>query len=562
MRTPRLTLASQIFLLQLGVLAIAAVAGVATSVWVAWQQIDSRYTQRALAIAEAVAATPAVSEAMLAPDPPQVLQPLATSVQRATHATFVVILNRQGVRYSHPDPTLIGKRVTDMGPGLDGKTWTGHDNDTLGPSVWAKAPIFGADRSVIGVVSVGFTETLVGASLTDALPATAIVLGSALALAFLGSVLLAGHLKRRTFGMEPEAIATMFEQREAILHGIREGTVATDLRGRLTVVNDEARDLLELGAGCVGKPVGEVLPPGRVRDMLTGGAATTDEVVLVGDRVLVANRMPVVARRANIGYVVTLRDRTQLMGVLRELDSVRSLSDALRAQAHEFSNRLHTIAGLIELGRHEEALRLITEETSMQQALLEKLVMRVGSPVLSALLLGKSVVANERGVEFRLSDDTLLMHDVGDPRDLVTVIGNLCDNALDAVAVQPAGQRWVDVSARIERGVIIVRVHDSGPGIDSALGDTIFDEGVSSKSDGCDVPRGLGLALVRQVVRRHGGTVSVENDGGAVFTARLLLPDTASAVQPWVDDGTGATAGIRATVDADSPPEPVEAIAR
>jgi two-component system CitB family sensor kinase len=526
MTKPRLTLAAQILAMQLGIIAAAAVVGVVVSVVVAQQRLDGAYGERALAIAQSVASTPTVRDAMLASDPTSVIQPVAESVRRGSGASFVVVLNRAGIRYSHPNPSLIGKPVEDMGPGLDGHTWIGYDNGSVGPSVRAKAPIFDATNHVIGVVSVGFQEGVVASALVKELAAVMIVLGSALALAVLGSLLLARHVKKRTFGMEPAQIAAMFEQREAILHGIREGTIATDLRGRVTVVNDEALDLLQLKADCVGRALTEVLPPGRVRDMLAGGVAETDEVVIAGERVLVANRMPVVARGGTIGFVVTLRDRTELMGVLRELESVRSLSDALRAQAHEFSNRLHMIAGLIEMGRGDEAVRLISEESSLQQELTEKLVQRVGNPVLSALLLGKLVVAEERGIELRISDDTLLTSEVGDPRDLVTVVGNLIDNACDAAALQPAGERWVEVSARIDGGDMVVRVHDSGPGIDPALGERIFEEGVSSKNGGAAAKRGLGLALVRQVVRRRGGTVEVADHVGAVFTARVPISTT------------------------------------
>ncbi len=379
------------------------------------------------------------------------------------------------------------------------------------------------------MASVGFREALVGAELSRVVPSIAEVLISALTLAVLGSLLLSRHLRRRTFGMNAQAIAGMFEQREAILHGIREGIIASDLRGRVTVINDEARDLLDLRPECIGRLVSNVLPPGRVRQMLSGGEAATDEAVVAGERVLVANRRPVAASRGVIGYVVTLRDRTELIGVQRELDSVRSFSDALRAQAHDFSNRLHTVAGLIEMGRHEDALRLIGEETSTQQDLLDTLMRRVGSPVLSALLLGKSVVAKERGVELRVADDTEVLRDLPDPRDIVTVVGNLIDNAIEAVARQPEGRRWVEVSARVESGDLLIRVSNSGPGVSPDLGEAVFEEGVSTKTAGGGALRGLGLSLVRQVVLRTGGSVTLDSGAGAVFTARLPLPDGTAA---------------------------------
>jgi two-component system CitB family sensor kinase len=522
-----LTLASEILLLHLAIIMAALVVGVVASLWMAARHLDDEYGQRALSIAQSVAAVPGVGSALSGASPTGSVQPLAEAVRRSSGATFVVVMNRQGVRLSHPNPALVGQTVTDVGPALDGKPWIGHDDDSLGPSVRAKAPVFDPKGGVIGVVSVGFREDLVQSALSNELPAVGITLGSALALAALGSFVLARRVKRKTFGLEPAEIGGLLEHREAILHGIREGTVAADLRGRITLVNDEARDLLGLDASCVGRHVDDALPGGRIRDMLHGGTAGIDEIVVNGERVLVANRMPVAARGGVIGYVVTLRDRTEIEGALRELDAVRGMSDALRAQAHEFSNRLHTLAGLIEMGRRDDALRLITEERTAQQELAETLSRQVDHPILSALLLSKSVVAAERGIDFRLTPETRVSGDLGDERSLVTIAGNLVDNAFDAVTALPATTpHRVELSMRIEGNTLAIDVRDSGPGIDPALGAAIFDEGVTSKSAN-GRQRGLGLALVRHAVQRRGGVIDVVNDGGAVFRVRLPIAVTA-----------------------------------
>ncbi len=546
LRRPRLTLASQILALHLGIIAVALVVGIVASIWVARQRLQDEYGHRALVIAESLAAEPAVRDSLLGTQPPgqasAVVQPVAESVRHASGATFVVVMTRAGIRLSHPDPTLVGQPVDDAGPALDGKPWIGSDNGALGPSVRAKAPVLGPDGAVVGVVSVGFHIDVVNAALSQEMPAVAITVGSALALAAMGSFLLARHVKRKTFGLEPTEIGHILEHREAILHGIREGTVAADMRGRVTLVNDEARDLLALDPDCIGEAVDTVLPPGRIRALLQGEPGQDDEIVTAGERVLVANQMPVVARGGRIGYVVTLRDRTELVGVLRELDSVRGLSDALRAQSHEFSNRLHTIAGLIELGRQDEALRLITADNTAQQELAQSLARRVQHPMLGALLLGKSIVAAERGIDLVLSDDSFVPVDLGDDRGLVTIVGNLVDNAFDAVShPQVAGRRRVDVTILAEPPALRIDVGDSGPGIDPALGTAIFDAGVTSK-DPSGTRRGLGLTLVRQAVERRGGVIDVATDhDGAVFRVRLPLGPQVTPAPV----GAGAGAALR-----------------
>jgi two-component system CitB family sensor kinase len=524
-RRLRVSLASQILLFQLAIVLGALLIGAAASYLNESRQLDDRYEKRALNIAQSVATMPSVGDGLRDSDPPRTLQPLAEGIRKASGASFVVIAGANGIRYSHKNPAMIGKPIDeDFHTVLAGRTWVGVERGTLGRSARGKAPIFDGQNRVIGMVSVGFLEGTISDQLAAMLPQLGFYVLVALALGVAGSLLLARRLKRQTFGLEPEDIATLLEQREASLHGIREGTIATDDQGRITLVNDEARRLLRLSSASVGQRLNDVLPPGRVRDLLIGEATGADEVVLAADRVLVVSRMPVVVRGRTIGHIATFRDRTELENLLRELDNARGVTEALRAQAHDFSNRLHTIAGLIELGRQEEAIRLTTESSGVSQELTESLLERVGDPVLGALLLGKSAVAAERGIQFRLTSDSRLDGDAGHPRDLITVVGNLIDNALDAAATSSnGGPRWVEVSIHKADGDVVIQVHDSGPGIGGGDLGLIFSEGYTTKVAGPGSRRGLGLALVQQVAARRGGEVTVVNKGGALFTVRLPL---------------------------------------
>ena len=262
-----------------------------------------------------------------------------------------------------------------------------------------------------------------------------------------------------------------------------------------------------------------MLPAGRLASFLSGGLNDEDEVVLAGERVLIASRRPVRVRGHEIGHVVTLRDSTDLKRLSGGL-GVDSLTDALRAQAHEFSNRLHTIAGLVELGRAEEAMQLITATSGVHQELTESLLERIGDPVLGALLLAKAAVASERGIELRVSDDTVLSERLLEGQDLITLVGNLIDNALDAAAASKP-PRWVAVTVTQQESSLLIRVQDSGPGVPDSLREKVFQEGYSTKSRAGGRRRGIGLALVREVAHRYGGEVEVDNQGGAVFSVRL-----------------------------------------
>jgi len=515
----RVPLAYQILLFQVAIILLSALMGAAAAVWQASQQLDQQYEQRSLAIAESVAANSDIQEELLDGDPGGRIQISAEQVRLTTKASYVVVTNRDGIRYSHPNPSLIGQLV-DENPAtvLAGQTWVGVQRGTLGISARGKAPIFYQGR-VIGMVSVGFLEDAVFSQLVAELPGFAATVLLALGLGVIGSMLLASRLKRQTFGLEPYEIAGLLEEREASIQGIHEGAIATDRNGTITLANQESRRLLGLPADCVGHRISQVLPPGRLLKFLSGGLKDQDEVLLAGDRVLLASRRSIRVRGQEIGHVATLRDSTEITGLARGL-GVDSLTDALRAQAHEFANRLHTIAGLVQLGRAEEAMKLIAQTSGLHQELTESLLDRVGDPVLGALLLAKAAVASERGIELRVSDDTMITRSSLDSEDLITLLGNLIDNALDAAASGGA-DRWVSVSVTEQAGDLVIKVHDSGVGVPAGVEGQMFNEGFSTKSGPGPRRRGFGLALVRQVARRNGGGVEVVNDGGALFTVRV-----------------------------------------
>jgi two-component system CitB family sensor kinase len=517
----RLPLAYQILAMQVGIVLLAAGAGFLAELWQAKQQLDTQYEQRALAIAEAVASNDGLRQALVAGDPDHSIQQLAEEVRRSTGASYVVVTDWNGIRLSHPNPAKIGKPV-DENPAsvLAGHTWVGVQQGTLGTSARGKAPIF-LDGRVIGMVSVGFLETQVTSQLLSDLPGYAVTVGLALGLGVVASLLLARRLKRQTFGLEPYQIAGLLEEREASLQGIHEGAVATDIEGRITLANEQARRLLGIATDCVGKKVGQVLPAGRLLNFMSGRLNDDDEVILAGDRVLLASRRPVRVGGRQIGHVVTLRDSNELSRLSAGL-GVDSLTDALRAQAHEFSNRLHAIVGLVELGRGEDAIKLITDTSGLHQELSEALLDRVGDPVLGAILLAKAAVASERGIELRVSDDTMLSEHPLPGDDLITLLGNLIDNALDAAAGS-ADERWVSVAVGVEADGLVLRVQDSGPGVAPDLIERIFVEGFTTKRGAGGRRRGLGLTLAMGIAQRNGGRLSVVNEGGAVFSARLPL---------------------------------------
>jgi two-component system CitB family sensor kinase len=528
-RLPR-RLSTQITVFVLGLILMTVGIGAVVSFLQARSELDEHAGERALAVARVVATDADVVEAFSTPEPPAIIDPIAEHFREAAGAAFIVVADARGVRYSHPNPQMIGTSLLDD-PGenpqavLSGKTFVGVQNGSLGPSMRAKTPIRNADGTVIGLVSVGISEqriseTLRAHLLIYLLPA---ILGLGLGVA--GAVLLSRRVKRQTFGLEPGEIAGLLEQREAMLHGVREGAVTVDTAGRITMINDEAQRLLRVDRETVGRRLSDLLPTGRVQEVLTGQTPGLDEVIVLRDRVLVVNRMPVELRGRAIGAVITLRDRTELDTLARELQDVRGLADALRAQEHEFGNRLHVIGGLVELGKYEQAMSYINTQSDLHQALASSVVGAIGDPLVSALLLGKAAVASERGVQLSVSCLTDLPEFLDeDSQGLVTIIGNLIDNAIDSASQGVAGGR-VQIAIGIEDASLTIRVHDSGCGVDPAIAGEIFTDGFTTKA--ARQPgyrRGLGLALVSQEVRRRQGRIEVQNADGAVFTVTLPVP--------------------------------------
>jgi sensor histidine kinase regulating citrate/malate metabolism len=307
----------------------------------------------------------------------------------------------------------------------------------------------------------------------------------------------------------------MYEHHDAILHSVSEGLVVLDRNG-VALVNDEARRLLGLGPG----PVDSSDLPQFLRSFNPGAR---DEVHVTEDRVLVVNRAPVEDKRTRhtrSSEVVTIRDRTELQGALGELNSLKVLTDTLRSQAHEAANKLHTIVTMVEMGRADEAVQFATNELELSQQLVDRLSSAVSEPALVALLLGKTAQADERGIELTITEDTHLPSNADDValtgQEMVTVLGNLIDNAMDACDREDP---WIEVTVSQDNGTLLIRVADSGEGMDAGTFEKAMERGYSTKGESSH--HGLGLALVAQVVNRHNGTLTADVTYGSVVTVEV-----------------------------------------
>ncbi|MER6081892.1 sensor histidine kinase [Streptomyces sp. NPDC001833] len=521
------SLAGQLFAMQ-AVLIAVVVAGYALFTYVSDRhQAEEAATRQATAVARSVADAPSVRAAIHTANPTAELQPYALQVMRDTEVDFVTIMTPDGIRWTHPDRNQIGKHyLGHIEAAQQGHTYSETYKGTLGASVRTVTPVEENGR-VIGLVSAGIKVEAISQRVQEQVTALLGVAASALLLGALGTYVINARLRRHTHGMNAAELSHMHDYHQAALHAVREGLLMLDGQYRVALINDGGRELLGVGAegDVVGRSVAELGLPAPLTGALLASEPRVDEVHLTADRVLVVNTSPVSGGERR-GTVVTLRDVTELQSLMGELDSERGFTQALRSQAHEAANRLHTVVSLIELGRAEEAVDFATAELELAQALTDQVVAAVSEPVLAALLLGKTAQANERGVELVVSDESRLddglLPESLSARDLVTILGNLIDNAVDAA--QGTVRARVTVTAYAEDAELVMRVTDTGAGVDPAHAELVFQRGFSTKPAGPG-GRGLGLALVRQAVVRLDGTLTVTEapEGGAVFEVRLPL---------------------------------------
>ncbi|MFC8198743.1 ATP-binding protein [Streptomyces sp. NPDC060006] len=541
----RQTLAGEMLVLQLAIVVVVLLAVAAVSLAQSEATFNRVEGRRVSALAEQLAANPLTRSQLVRPAPQEALAPLVNSTQTQSGVTSVTVADADGRIVSSTDPTAIGDPLP-LGEGAaEGRGWTGSLTLDGSRELVAQVPVLGATQENLGqhlgTVMIGEADPTVWQRLSGASSYLLAYLGIASGLGLVGSWLLARRVKRQTLGLEPREIAGLAEHREAMLYGIAEGVIALDPQHRLTLANDMGRRLLDLPADCVGRSLAELGIEGRLRDVLagdrSGAAGERDEVVVRHGRVLVMNRMTVTKDGRPLGSVTTLRDRTELARLEREIGSFRSSSELLRAQAHEFANQLHTISGLIQIGEQDEVVRYIRALNQRRQSLDVTLSRRVRDTAVAALLMAKSSLAAERKVILRISDATALDRlTPEDAADVATVVGNLVDNAVDAASVAAAAREpdgheaWVEVELRQDASSVEIVVRDSGPGVAPELAREVFSHGFTTKA-AQEGERGIGLALTRLVCERHGGEISVTNTpDGAMFTARMTVSHLTDAV--------------------------------
>ncbi|MEJ7650508.1 MAG: ATP-binding protein [Nakamurella sp.] len=475
------------------------------------------------------------------------LQPLAERTRIATGASYIVVMSPTGTRYSHPEVDRIGQQYQgSIAAAAAGGTLTEQFVGTLGPSVRTVTPVT-SDGVVLGLVSVGVLQTTITDLAGRYLPFILAAAGLGLVLGVLVALGLARWLRRQTLGLEPSEIAGAYLHHDAVLHYVGEGLLVLDAAGRAVVVNEEARRLLGLpgispepvpqgrrlfraqGARAFDPALGELpgLDP-AVRAVLERGRADDllDEPVPSGERVLLVTVRAAESGAGDGVRIYSFRDRTELTGAIRDRDDAVDRARTLATRTHEFGNRMQTVLSLVHLGDSAEAIRTGQAALHRTRGPEERIAAEVRDPVLAALLADKAAQADEVGVHLTVTDRlAALGSDLLPfaPDDLVSLVGNLVDNAVEASLAGPAAVRTVHVDLDVLGSLLEVRVRDSGTGVPPDLAHELFEFGFSTRIEPGGRERGIGLALVRRISRRLGGEVTVELPSSTMSGSEFVL---------------------------------------
>lgn len=522
---PRVGLRTKIAVLICGVVAMALlVTNLLISADVASNTQDA-LEEKALDIARIIASSQTVIGALAGQSEESVIQPYVEQIRHVTKVEFIVVMGMNSIRKSHPDETKIGQKFVggDEIEALQGKEYTSLAEGTLGPSLRAFVPVIGSDGKQVGAVAVGMLMNSVQQAVDQSRRSVSYAVVFGLAVGIAGALVLAQSIKKTLFGLEPHAIAKLLEERSAMLLSVREGIIAVDKNARITLVNGEAVRLLQQ-AGVQGEPLGKdveaFVPNTRLQTILNTGCSELNQEQDLRGITILTNRVPIQVNGEIVGAIATFRDKTEIRQLAEQLTGVRNYAEALRAQAHEFMNKLHVILGMVRLESYDQLSRYITEIAHKYQCEIGFIVRCIKDPVLAGFLLGKLSHARELGVDFIIEDESYLPEPADSDlvHELVTIMGNLVNNALEAVA--DSAVKCVRLECLYDEGFLEITVSDTGPGLTESQRQQLFNKDYSSKAGN----RGIGLFLVQQSLARVGGTIEVFSELGQGTQFVVCLP--------------------------------------
>lgn len=483
--------------------------------------------KKILDIAEKTASDPRIVEAFRRSDPSQMIQPIAETIRVTTGTSYVVVMNMDTIRYSHPEPDLIGKHFAggDEKESLKGQTFISQVQGPLGVSQRAFVPIFNEDRRQVGVVTVGLMLTEIRKQQQEILPMIYLVAVVSMLIGLGGAVLLSRNIKKSIFGLEPYQIASLLEERNVILSSIREGVLAIDRENRIIMINDAAKRIFNLQGLPVNQLISDILPDDRLPLVVQTGHPIFDEEQVLKNTVVLINRVPLVSQEKIIGAVATFRDMSEIRRLAEELTEVKKYIDALREQHHEHLNKLHILSGLLQLKEYKEAIRFIVQTVSQKQKISDFLRARIKSPLVSGLLFSKVDEAHRLGIAVVIAPESSFPT-IPDQMavSVVTILGNILGNAIESLVNSQQKDKRISLLLAERDDHIEIIIRDNGDGFPEGLKAKVFERGYTTKNSLKNM--GMGLYIVKSEVERLKGVIRISCENGVEFSIRFPRQQT------------------------------------
>ncbi|WP_100330299.1 ATP-binding protein [Bacillus xiapuensis] len=489
------------------------------------QKEEDELKERAILTARTVSELPGMVEQLsLKGEKGQSMKKTIEDIRVINQADYIVVLNMDRVRLTHPIESLVGKvsKGKDEAPAFAEHSYTSKAKGEIGVVIRAFVPVINDQHEQIGVVVSGYKLPSIGETLLSLKKEILLTSALALIVAGWGAYLLARHIKREMFQLEPHEIARILVERTETFNAMHEGIIAIDSKERITIFNNQAKRIMGVSGDVIHQPIRQVLPDTFLPEILEKERPVYNRDLHIQNRAIVSNRVPIKVNGKTVGAIAIFQDRTKVKQMAEELTSVKSFVNALRVQNHEHMNKLHTIAGLIQLGNKEKALEYIFQVTGEQEELMNFLSRNIHDESISGLLLSKVSRGKELGIQVTIDGHSTLkqLPPALDHHDFVIVLGNLIENAFDAFTASSEDNQ-IYVSIRQTEEAVSVLVEDNGCGIPEDKQKRIFEHGYSTKSS---VGRGIGLFLIKQVTEKGHGNIQVESKVGQGTTISIIFP--------------------------------------
>lgn len=493
------------------------------------ENIESKVRTNIMNVAEIVAHSSFIINELESKDPQhKIADYMDMQLKNLEQVEYIIVADKNGIRYSHIHHDLIGKKFVggdEARAVQNGEKYISEAMGTLGKSLRAFTPIYDSqNKNIIGFVCVGSLIQSIEKAKHTALLYIIFIGFIGLVIGIFGAFLLASSIKKTLMGLEPEEIAKLYNEKMGILGAIREGLVAVDQIGRITLINDSALKILCLGKditkeSIIGRNLEELFPNSRMFHVLETGESEFEREHRINNTVIMTDRIPIKNRGKVVGAIASFRDKTEVTRMAEELTGAEKMAWSLRAQNHEFMNKLHTISGLIQLEEYEEALQFVSAVAKVKSSISNILTENIKDSALSAILLAKHNKAEEARVKLTIDENSNLskLPKYMTSEEIMSIVGNLIENSLDEVKNDGTGMIYIKISENNQ--ILNIIVKDNGKGVPKEYRDKIYEQGFSTKEG----QRGHGMYIVKNIIDEFGGTIELTNEQGAFWNITLPM---------------------------------------